>query len=210
MRNEANIPIEIIKNPDAVTGVNGPADLLNQSRQDKDLSVILLKESTKYGSDSQAKAQQAQQYLKASKDLESLARAVRDKARSLKQKNISEEEKVKSLKELMASLPQELSILVPPNASVEVLDQIADELLRRARDFRCKADDLLKDSEESEKISKQLKDQATLYGKRDISISDLQLKAASAHNEGLLLVLKKLGIAKLDSEYKKQISEGAG
>ena len=208
MRSEANIPIEIIKNPDAVTGVNGPADMLNRSATEKNIAHVLLKESTHYTNDSQAKAQQAQQYLRASKDLESLARAVRDKARSLKQKNISEEEKTKLLKELIASLPQELSVLVPQNASEEVLEQIADELLRRAKDFRNKADDLLKDSEESEKIAKQLKEQATLYGKRDISVSEFQLKAASAHNEGLLLVLKKLGIAKLDAEYKKQISDG--
>ena len=203
-----NLPIDLIRDPDSVTAAGGPGDLLDKSKSAQGIANILLKESKNYTSDSQAKFQKAQQYLQTSKDLEQLARAVRDKARTLKNKQASEEEKAKSMKEIISSLPQELTIFVPPNSSPEVLERIADELMTKAKDFRTKADDLLKDSETSDKLGKQLREQAHLLDKKEISLSDLQFKAASAHNEGLLLTLKKLGIAKLDAEYKEQVSQG--
>ena len=52
----------------------------------------------------------------------------------------------------------------------------------------------------------QLKEQVDLLQKKDMTVSELQFKSASAYNQGLLAVLKKLGIARLDAEYKEQIA----
>ena len=181
-------------------------DLLNKSNSNKNLSQILLKESTNYLNDSQAKAEQAHEYMKVSDDLKKMANSVRAKADKLRQGKLSEEEKAKAVKEVINMLPDELKMLVPSNASPEVLDKIANELESRAKDFRTRADDLLKDSEQSGKVSKQLIEQANQVNKKELNISDLQLKSGVAHNQGLLLVLRKLGVAKLDAEYKEQVA----
>ncbi len=195
-----------IKDPNSVSAIDGPEDLLNKNNANKNLSQILLKESTNYLNDSQAKAEKAREYMDASKKLESMATAVRIKADKLRQKKLSEKERTDAVKEVIDMLPDELKMLVPSNASPEVLDKIAHELESRAKDFRTRADDLLKDSETSDKLGKQLIEQANQVNKKDLNISDLHLKSGAAHNQGLLLVLKKLGIAKLDAEYKEQVA----
>ena len=205
MTDAANISNDI-KDSNSVSGISSAEDLLNKSNSNKNLAQILLKESTNYSSDSQAKAEKAREYIKVSDDLKKKAAAVRVKADRLRQGKLSEEEKTKAVKEIINMLPDDLKMLVPSNASPEVLDKIAHELESRAKEFRTKADDLLKDSEQSDKLAKQLQEHANLVNKKDLKISDLQLKSASAYNQGLLLVLKKLGIAKLDAEYKDQVA----
>ncbi len=201
-------PIDIsnIKDPSAISAADTSLDLLSKSNSNSNLAQILLKESTNYQNDSQAKAEKARDYIRVSDDLKKKAISVRVKADLLRQNKLGKEEKAQAVKEIINLLPDDLKLLVPSNASPEVLDKIADELEARASDFRRKADDLLKDSEGSDKLSKQLKEQANLLNKKDMKVSDLQLKSASAYNQGLLLVLKKLGIAKLDNEYRQQLA----
>ncbi len=199
-----------IRDSNSVSGVSSTDDLLNKSNSSKNLAQVLLKESTNYSSDSQAKAQKAREYIKVSDDLKKKAMSVRAKADRLRSKKLSAEERAKEINEIINMLPDDLKLLVPLNASPEVLEKIAHELESRAKDFRKKADDLLKDSEQSDNLAKQLKEQAGLINKKDFNFSDLHLKSASAHNQGLLLVLKKLGIAKLDAEYKEQIAYSQG
>lgn len=205
-------PVEItnIKDPNSISAVDTSLDLLNKSNSNQNLAQILLKESTNYLNDSHAKAEKAREYIKVSDDLRKKASSVRAKADMLRHEKLGKEEKAKAVKEIINMLPDDLKLLVPSNASPEVLDKIADELESRAKGFRVKADDLLKDSEESNKFSKQLQGQADLVNRKGLKISDLHLKSASAHNQGLLLVLKKLGIAKLDAEYKEQVAYAQG
>ena len=205
MTDAVNISNEI-KDLNSVSAVGGAEDLLNKSHSNQNLAQILLKESTNFLNDSQAKSEKAQEYIKVSDDLKKKAAAVRVKADSLRRQKLSGEEKAKIVKDIIGMLPDDLKLLVPSNASPEVLDKIAHELEERAKEFRTKADDLLKDSEHSDKLAKQLKEQSNLINKKDFNISDLHLKSALAHNQGLLLVLKKLGIAKLDAEYKNQVA----
>ncbi len=203
-----NINISEINDSNSISALENSQDILNKSNSNKNVAQILLKESTNYQNDSQAKSERAKEYIKVSNDLKQKANAVRAKANELRSTKASKEEKAKAAKEVISMLPDDLKMLVPTNASPEVLDKIADELESRSKDFRMKADDLLKDSENSDKLSKQLKEQAGMLDKKNWNISDLHLKSASAHNQGLLLVLRKLGIAKLDTEYKEQIASG--
>ena len=195
-----------IKNHDSVCETDSIDDLLNKSNSNKNVAQILLKESTNYLNDSQSKGEQAREYINVSNDLKKKAAAVRAKADELRQRELSEEEKANAAKAIINMLPNDLKMLIPANASPEVLDKIADELEARAKGFRIQADNLLQSSEESDKLAKQLKEQAGLISKKDLKISDLHLKSASAHSQGLLMVLKKLGIAKLDAEYKEQVA----
>ena len=199
-----------IRDPNSVSGVGSTDDLLNKSNSNKNLAQILLKESTNYSSDSQAKAEKAREYIKVSDDLKKKAASVRARADRLRSEKLSAEERAKEINEIINMLPDNLKMLIPPNASPEVLEKIAHELESRAKNFRKKADDLLRDSEQSDNLAKQLKEQAGLINKKDFNFSDLHLKSASAHNQGLLLVLKKLGIAKLDAEYKEQVAYSQG
>ncbi len=195
-----------LKEPNSISAVSGPEDLLNENKSSRNLSQVLLRESNSYLNESQEKAEKAREYMEVSEDLIKKAAAVRAKASSLRQGKLSKEERIGAVKEIIEMLPDNLKVLVPVNADPEVLDRIADELESRAKEFRTKADDLLKDSERSDKLAKQLIEQANMVSKKELKISDLYLKSASAHNEGLLLVLKKLGVAKLDAEYKEQIA----
>ena len=195
-----------IKDSNSISGTSSTEDLLNKSNSNKNLAQILLQESTNFLNDSQAKAEKAREYISVSDDLKKKASAVRAKADKLRQGELSEEEKANAVKGIIDMLPDNLKMLVPSNATPEVLDKIANELESRAKEFRTKADDLLKDSEQSDKLAKQLKEQADLVNKKDLNMSDLHLKSASAHNQGLLLVLQKLGIARLDAEYKEQVA----
>ena len=205
MTDAANISNDI-KDLNSVSAMSSSEDLLNKSHSNKNLAQVLFKESNNYLNDSQAKAEKAREYISVSDDLKKKAASVRAKADRLRQGKLSEEEKARAINDIKNMLPDQLKMLVPANASPEVLAQIADELESRAKEFRIKADDLLTDSEQSNKLSKQLQEQANLVNKKDLKISDLHLKSASAHNQGLLLVLKKLGIAKLDAEYKEQVA----
>ena len=195
-----------INDPDSVVAIGGPQDLQDKSNQDKNIAVVLLRESSNYAKDSQSKAQQAQEYLKASDTLKKLAKAVRAKAQRLRQEKLSENEKEKLIKNITASLPDELSIFVPKDASPEVLEEIADKLEALANKNRTEADRLLKDSEESDRLSKNLKEQAEKINKKDLSLSDMQLRYASAHNKGVADILKKLGILNLDKQLKEQVA----
>ena len=199
-----------IKDPNSISAVDASSDLLSKSNSNNNLAQVLLKESTSYENDSQAKAQKAREYIQLSNDLKQKAIAVRLKASLIRQGKLSKEEKTQAVKDIISVLPDNLKLLVPLNASPEVLDKIAHELEERAKHFRTKADDLLKDSEESGRLSKQLKRQSGLINRRDLKVSDLRFQFALAHNQGLLLILKKLSIAKLDAEYKEQVAYAHG
>lgn len=192
-----------IQNPQAVSAV-----LATDSAQDKlesnskrKIAQELLKESTNYSTDAKSKQEQAKQYLQAAEVLEKLAAAVRQKAEALKKGKVEEETEA-----LAESIEEKYQIPVPKNASPELLEEIARTLEAKAKENRQKANELLRQSEESEKFAKQLKEQAEFISKNEIGFDELKARAAQAHNEGLALVFKKLGIYKLDAEYKEQVA----
>ena len=194
-----------INSSSPLSDLSSASDLLNSESKSKNIIGVLLKESDNHSNDSNTKSEKAKEYIQASEKLRKLASAVREKAAKLKGSKIEEEERQKISKEIIAQIPDALKIYFPTDASPEVLEKIADELDERAKDLRVKADDLLKDSEKSQELAKNLKDQAGQMAKKDLKLSDLHLKHVSAHNQGLLKVLQKLGIAKLDAEYKQQV-----
>lgn len=167
------------------------------------LAEILMKESDNYSSDSDAKSQKARELLAAADTLENIASSLRKKAEQMRRNEITKEAAVKSVSETVGA---EYEIPVPENATPEQIEEIAKSFEKRAKEMRANADELLKQSEESQRYAKQLKEQSEAIEKNDGSFSDWQLKSAQAHNEGLNLVFKKLGIYKLDAEYKEQVA----
>ena len=170
----------------------------------KKIAEVLLKESTNYSNNSNAGAEEARQLLGDAEKLEKLAIAVRVKADQLRKKEIDgKDQTVNAVVNTAASL---LEMPIPKNATPELLEKIASSLDEKAKDNRRKADELLKQSEESLRIAKQLEEQAGQISRKEMNLSDLDLKSAQAHNEGLNLVFKKLGIYRLDAEYKEQVA----
>ena len=134
MADAANISNDI-KDLNSVSAMNSSEDLLNKSNSNKNLAQVLLKESTNFLNDSQAKAEKAREYLNVSDDLKKKAAAVRVRADKLREGKLSEEEKTKAVNEIINMLPDELKMLIPSNASAEVLDKIANELESRAKEL---------------------------------------------------------------------------
>lgn len=194
--------IDPTKQISAVLASDAASDKLESSSQ-KRIAETLLKESDGYLQDSSAKQQQAQAYLQAADALEKMAQAVRLKADQLKKGEVEKEDAVKEVEQVVGTA---LQMPVPKDATPEELEDIADALEEKAKENRIKADDLLKGSEESAKMSNQLKEQASMIAQNDGNISDLRLKSATSQNEGLKMIYDKLGIGKLDSEYKSQVA----
>lgn len=194
--------VQSSNNLSTILAVDSAQDKL-EGRSQKKIVEELLKESTSFSNDSKAKAEQAREYLSAADSLEKMADAVRVKAEQLRKNEIKKEEAVKEVVEVVG---KELEVPIPKNATPELLEQIADSLEARAKEHRQMADDLLKQSEESKRMANQLEEQAKILIKKDMNLSDLELKSAQAHTEGLNLVFKKLGIYKLDAEYKEQVA----
>lgn len=171
-----------------------------ESDNKRKIADDLRSEATTFSSDSKAKAEQARKIQEEAAMLEQAARALRLKADQKKRNEKVNEDKAV---EMAATI---LEITIPKDAPPEMLEELANRLESIAKDKRRQADDLLKQSEESERIAKQLQEHADMLSKKDMSLSDIQLKTAQAHNEGLNLVFKKLGIYKLDAQYKQQVA----
>lgn len=190
------------KNTSAILATDGVQDKLESDSRRK-VGEDLLKESTNYSDNSKAQADKAREYLAAADALEKMADAVRVKAEQLRNNEITKEKAVKEVVHVVGTV---LQIPVPKNATPEMLENIAEELEAKAKENRRTADDLLKQSEESSRLAKQLKEQAEIITRKDMNLSDIHMKSAQAHNEGLNMVFKKLGIYRLDAEYKEQIA----
>lgn len=190
------------------TGAITAADnILNKSDNPyRKIANELLKESEQGFFDSHAKEEQAKQFLYAADALEKMADFVKKKAIMLKNDQINEEEAVKTVKNIVEKHGLTLEIPIPKNATPEILEQIADKLERKAKEYRLKADELLKDAERIRHHAEILKNQAEMIMRKDDSLSLLHLKTALAHNEGLRMIFKKLGIYKLDNEYKEHLA----
>ncbi len=178
------------------------ADLQDNSH--KKLGDDLTKESQKYSNDSRAQSEQAREYLHAADALEKMAKAIRVKADELRKKEIKKEEAVKQIAEVIAG--NGLQMPVPKDATPEQLEKIADDLENRAKENRVIANDLLKGAEEKEKIANKLKEQATMINQKENNMDDLRLKSVMAHSQGLNEVFKKLGIFKVEAQYKEQLA----
>lgn len=177
-----------------------------ESDDQKEIANKLLKESEGYSESSKEKAEEAKKYVEAAQALEQMANAVRARASLLKNKEIDEVKKKEIIKEISEVVGNKLEFPVPKDASPELLEQIADTLEAKAKENRLKADDLLISSEQDEKLSKQLKEQAGILKKKNLDFSDLDLKSKVAHNEGLSKILKMMGVARLDAEYRDQLA----
>jgi len=171
-----------------------------ESDNKKKLADDLRSEATVFSNDSKSKAEQARKIQEEAAVLEQAARALRLKADQKKRNEEVDEDKAI---EMAASV---LGIVIPKDAPPEMLEELADRLEAIAKDKRRQADDLLQQSEESERIAKQLQDHADMFSKKELGSLDFQSKLAQAHNEGLGLVFKKLGIYKLDAQYKQQVA----
>ena len=174
-----------------------------EGNSQKKIAEALLNESENYSSDSNQKKELAHQYFLAANALEKMAEAVRIKADQLRNNEISKEKAVNEITEVAGVV---LQMPVPKDATPELLDQIANTLEEKAKENKMKADEFLIQSERSFEMSKKLKEQAGIIGEKDISLSDIRLKSAQFHNEGLKMVFDKLGIFQLDSEYKQQVA----
>jgi hypothetical protein len=194
--------IDPTKQASAILASDATQDKLESSSQ-KRIAESLIKESENYSLDSNKKKEQAQSYLQAADALEKMAEAVRKKAEQLRSGGVDKENAVREVDLIVGTT---LQMPVPKDATPEELEDIADALEEKARENRMKADDFLKESEDSDKMSKQLKEQANMIAQNDGNISDLRLKTAASQNEGLKMIYDKLGIRNLDNEYKSQVA----
>ncbi len=194
--------IQSDKNMSNVLTTESAQDKLEGNSKHK-IADALLMESNKFSDSSNKQAQKAQEYLQAADALEQAATAVRARADQMRKGQIKEEEKTKKVVEVPGSGVQ---IPIPKDATPELLEKMAESLEAKAKENRRMADDLLKESEGSKRMANQLQEHADLISKKDMSVSDLQAKSMQAHNEGLNMVFKKLGVYKLDSEYKEQVA----
>jgi ribosomal protein L17 len=174
-----------------------------QGSDQRKLGEDLIKESLKHAGDSQAQAEKARDYLNAADNLERMAKAVRSQAKRIKENDVKPEDAVKQISEVFGN---QVQMPLPKDATPEQLESIADDLEAKAKENRRIADDLLKDSEHKEALSLKLKEQAMLMVKKETGADSLRMKSVTAHNEGLSMVFKKLGIYNVDMQYKEQVA----
>lgn len=196
-----NDPLNKSKRVNAMLAADTAQDKMHSNQK---IAERLLKESTNYSSDSDAKMQEAQKYLQAAQALEQLAQVVRQRAEELRRGEIDQEKAATTV----ASAAQVLQMPIPKDATPELLEEMANNLEEKAKENRRTADDLIKQAQESRRLAKQLEEQAHIIAKKDMVLSDVDMKTAVAHNEELRLVFIKLGIIKLDSQYKEQVAYG--
>lgn len=173
------------------------------SQSNKNIAEELMKEGTNYMLDSNQKKELAKQYLQAALALEKMADAVRLKAQQLRNGKI---DKNKAVDDVVAAIKGVLEFPIPPHATAETLDQIADALEAKAKENRVKAEDLIKDAKKSAKLSLKLQKQAEQIVQKELKLTDLSLKSIISKNEGLKMVFEKLGVFKLDAQYKEQVA----
>lgn len=164
----------------------------------KTIGQELLEESVKYSSESKQKSDQALQFLQAAEALEKAAQALRLLAQQIRSGKVNKEKEIDEIGAV-------LQIPVPKDSTPETLLEMADRFEEKAKENRVKANDLLIQAEESSKLSAQLEKHAGMISKKDMNLNEMSFKQAAAHNEGLNMVFKKLGIYKLDAQYKAQV-----
>jgi len=174
-----------------------------QGSDQRRLGEDLIKESLKHAGDSQAQAEKARDYLNAADNLERMAKAVRSQAKRIRENDVKPEDAVKHISEVFGN---QVQMPLPKDATPEQLESIADDLEAKAKENRRIADDLLKDSEHKEQLSLKLKEQAMLVVKKETGADDLRMRSVTAHNEGLSMVFKKLGIYNVDMQFKEQVA----
>ena len=205
------LSVQGIEKARTISAIENTTNFLDKdSDSSKRIANELLKESENYSDDSQEKASQAREYLHAADAFEAMATAVRNKANKLKNNELGSKDPIEEVKAAMQVPGQVLEFPIPKDATPEELDSLADALENKAKENRRKADELLKQSEDSARLAKQLEEQISKLSKKGIGLSDLDAKLASGHSEGLNLVYKKLGINRLDNEYKDQIAASQG
>lgn len=165
----------------------------------------LLKESEQSFATSKGKEDEARSYFLAADAMDKAAEALRQRAAQMRKGEIDKEKSIDEVKKIVEKHGLVFEFPIPKNASPELLEEIADRLEAKAKENRIKADELLKDAERARDIANKLKEQSELLARKDANLSDIHLKHALAQNEGLSLVLKKLGILKLDSQYKEYV-----
>ncbi len=198
-------PTDQITNSSAVIAAGSTEDRQEGSNQ-KRIAEELLKESTKYSDGSKAKALEAQRYIEAANALDQIANLLKLKAEQMRRGEIERERAIEEVKQAMALLKEEYQIPIPKDATPELLEDMAQRYKEEAKKDRKKGDDLLKESEADARLAWQLKEQSELLSRKEMNLTDLQMKAAQAHNEGLRVVLNLLGIGELDTEYKQQVA----
>ncbi len=206
------LTVQGVEKARTISEIESTSNFLNKdSDSSKRIANELLKESENYSNDSKEKASQAREYLHAADAFDAMATAVRHKANKLKNNELgNNKDPIEEVKAAMEVPGQVLEFPIPKNATPEELDSLADALENKAKENRRKADELLKQSEDSARLAKQLEEQISKLSKKGIGLSDLDAKLASGHSEGLNLVYKKLGINRLDNEYKDQIAASQG
>ena len=152
--------------------------------------------------ESKQKSDQALQLLQAAEALEKAAEALRLKAQQIKNGKVDKEKGIDEIDETVQAI---LQIPIPKDSTPEMLLEMADRFEEKAKENRVKANDLLIQAEESSKLSAQLEKHAGMINKKDMNLNEMSFKQAAAHNEGLNMVFKKLGIYKLDAQYKSQV-----
>lgn len=200
-------PIDKNQKVAALTADASTQDKL-QSEAHKKVAEALLKESTSYSNDAGAKEEKARELITIANQLEQKAAEIRRLAEKYKTRQAKAEE-VNAVN-LIADSHQITDIPIPKDASpdliVEYLGKIADRLEAKAKEHREKADEMLKEAEQFSRLSSQLKDQAQFVSKKEENLSDTRLQSIVSKNEKLRLVMQKLGIMSLDSEYKEQVA----
>ena len=192
------------KNPQQIEAVisNDSVNYKNEGDQHKHLAKQILQESANFSNDSKQKAEEAQKLMQAADALERVAQMLRMHAQQIRN---GEVEKEKSVSEASKAHEAALQIPIPKDATPETLLDMADKYEQKAKENRGKANDLLVQSEKDMEMSQQLEKQVGMINKKDMKLNELSFKQAAAHNEGLNMVFKKLGIYRLDTEYKAQV-----
>lgn len=188
---------------DALIAADSFQDKLDSNKR---IAETLLNESDKYSSDSKKKEAEAKELLQAADVLEKLAKAVRLKAEQLRNEKINKEKALEEVTKLVKVLGSDLKILIPPDAKPEELDRLVEIIKDKAKENREKARELFSEAKELAQKSNNLRQQASDFLKKEMNFSDLTIKSALAHNEGLRMVFVKLGINDLDYKYKEQVA----
>ena len=198
-------PVKNGQTAGAISAANAADNHKLDSNLYKKIAQELIKESESGQQASNGKKEEAQAYILAAKAMEKMADAVRQKAALLSQNKVEKEEALKAAREAVEKHGLVLEFPLPKDASPELLEKIADSLEQKAKENRIKADELLKDAETLQRHSDNLKKQADMIHKKEMNFSEMDLKSGAAHNEGLNMIFKKLGINKVDAEYKQQL-----
>ena len=199
-----NDGLNIVNNTQKVASVLENQDLNDKFEGNKQKlgSQDLLNESHNLAGESKQKTEEAQKLLHAAGALEKIANTLRTHAQGVQN---GETEKDRSIQEVSKAHEAVLQVPIPKDATPETLLDMAEKYERKAKDNRARADDLLIQAEEAHSMSTQLEKHAGMLNKKDMKLNELSFKQALAHNEGLNMVFKKLGIYKLDTEYKAQV-----